>query len=61
MALLIEYYEGILKLDAVTFHGSREEAARAAAAGLQVIDTATLARIFDEDGKLVATVHPTDA
>jgi hypothetical protein len=60
MPLLIEYYEGVLKLDAVTFHGTREEAARAAGAGLKALDAATQARIFDAGGKLIATVHPED-
>ena len=58
MALLIEYYEGVLKLDGVTFNGTREEAALAASAGLKALDAATHARIFDAGGHVIATVHP---
>jgi hypothetical protein len=58
MALLIEYYEGVLKLDAVTFDGTGEEAALAAGAGLKALAAATQARIYDEGGRLIATVHP---
>ena len=61
MALLIEYYEGALKLDAVDFDGTKAEAARAAEAGLQALDRATQAHIFDAEGNLIATVHPTKA
>jgi hypothetical protein len=58
MTLKIEYFEGTLRLDAVDFEGSREEAARAAAAGLKAIDAATQARILDAAGRVIATVHP---
>jgi hypothetical protein len=58
VALTIEYYEAALKLDAVTFDGSREEAIRAAKAGLQAEDRATHARILDEKGEVIGLVHP---
>ena len=60
MTLNIEYLEGTLRLDIVTFDGTREEAARAAAAGLHAIDRATQARILDAAGRTIATVHPED-
>ncbi len=58
MTLKIEYFEGTLKLDTVDFDGSREEAARAAEAGLETNDKATHARILDAAGRVIATVHP---
>ena len=58
MAFQIEYYESALKLDTVTFDGTREEAIRAAQAGLQAEDRATHARILDGKGAQVAVVHP---
>lgn len=54
----IEYFAGEQHLDTVDFHGSRDEAVRAAEAGLVTWDTATHARILDEAGRLLATVHP---
>jgi hypothetical protein len=56
--LRIEYYEGALRLDHVDFDGSREEAAKAAAAGLKALESASQARILDEAGRVIATVHP---
>lgn len=58
MPFTIEYYEAALKLDTVSFDGTREEAIRAAEAGLQAEDRATHARILDAAGRTVATVHP---
>ena len=58
MAFQIEYYESALKLDAVTFDGTREEAIRAAKAGLAAEDRATHARILDGKGAEIALVHP---
>jgi hypothetical protein len=58
MTLKIEYYEGTLKLGTVDFDGSREEAAKAAEAGLEAMDNATHARILDAAGRVIATVHP---
>ena len=60
MALKIEYFEGTNRIDVVSFNGSREEAARAAAAGLKALDAATQARILDSAGRVIATVHPED-
>jgi hypothetical protein len=58
MTLTIEYFESALKLDTVSFEGTREEAIRAAGAGLQAEDRATHARILDAKGELIAMVHP---
>lgn len=54
----IEYFEGEQHLDTVDFHGSREEAIRAAEAGLVTWDAATHALVRDEAGRVLATVHP---
>ena len=58
MAFTIEYFEAVQKLDSVTFDGSREEAVRAAKAGLAAEDRATHARILDDKRQVIATVHP---
>jgi hypothetical protein len=58
MALKIEYFEGTLQVGSVDFEGSREEAIRAAEAGLEAIDNATQARVLDESGNVIALVHP---
>ena len=55
-----EIFEGTLKLDTVDFDGSREEAAKAAEAGLAAHDNATHARILDAGGRVIAMVHPED-
>jgi hypothetical protein len=60
MTLKIEYFEGVLKLDTVDFNGPRDEAVRAAEAGLEALDKATHARILDAGGRVIATVHPED-
>ena len=58
MALKIEYFEGIMRLDTVDFDGSEAEAVRAAKAGLVAWDQASEARILDGHGKVVAVVVP---
>ena len=58
MALKIEYFEGITRLDTVDFHGSEAEAVRAAKAGLAAWDQASEARVMDATGKVVAVVVP---
>ena len=58
MALKIEYFEGVTRLDTVDFHGSEAEAVRAAKAGLKTWDQASEARILDARGKVVAVVVP---
>ena len=58
MALKIEYFEGVTRLDTVDFHGSEAEAVRAAKAGLKVWKQASEARILDAHGKVIAAVVP---
>ena len=58
MALKIEYFEGVTRLDTVDFGGSEAEAVGAAKAGLQAWDQASEARILDTKGKVVAVVVP---
>ncbi len=58
MALRIEYFEGVTRLDTVDFGGSEAEAVRAAKAGLKAWDQASEARIVDAHGKVVAVVVP---
>lgn len=58
MKLRIVLYEGARELGVIDFDGSREEAARAAEAALEADDVASQAQIYDDDGKLIATVHP---
>jgi hypothetical protein len=58
MALKIEYFEGVTRLDTVDFDGSEAEAARAAKAGLLAWDQASEARIVDAQGKVIAVVVP---
>jgi len=58
MALRIEYFEGVTRLDTVDFHGSQAEAVRAAKAGLKAWDQASEARVLDAHGKVVAVVVP---
>lgn len=58
MALRIEYFEGVTRLDRVDFHGSPEEAVQAAKAGLQAWDQASEARVLDSHGKVIAVVVP---
>jgi len=58
MTLKIEIFEGALKLDTIDFDGTRDEAAKAAEAGLAAHDNATHARILDAAGRMIATVHP---
>ncbi len=58
MALKIEYFEGVTRLDTVDFHGSEAEAVRAAKAGLKTWDQASEARIVDVHGKVIAVVVP---
>jgi hypothetical protein len=56
--LKIEYFEGVTRLDVVDFHGSEEEAVRAAKAGLKAWDQASEARIVNSHGKVMAVVVP---
>ena len=58
MALKIEYFEGVTRLDTVDFDGSEAEAVRAAKAGLQAWDQASEARILNAHGKVIAVVVP---
>jgi|GEM_PF-3719237 len=58
MALKIEYFEGVMRLDIVDFHGTEAEAVRAAKAGLQAWDQASEARILDAQDKVIAVVVP---
>jgi len=58
MALKIEYFEGVTRLDTVDFDGSQAEAVRAAKAGLKAWDRASEARVLDGHGKVVAVVVP---
>ena len=57
MALKIEYFEGVTRLDTVDFGGSEAEAVRAAKAGLQAWDQASEARILDAHGKVIDIVE----
>jgi hypothetical protein len=58
MTLRIVLYEGARELGVIDYNGSQAEAARAAEAALEADDIATQARIYDDAGNLVATVHP---
>ncbi len=58
MALKIEYFEGVTRLDTVDFAGTEAEAVAAAKAGLQAWDQASEARILDAQGKVIAVVVP---
>jgi hypothetical protein len=58
MALKIEYFEGVTRIDTVDFHGTEEEAARAAKAGLKAWEQASEARIVNSHGKVIAVVVP---
>jgi hypothetical protein len=60
MALRIEYFEGVTRLDTVDFNGTEAEAVRAAKAGLHAWDQASEARIMNAHGKVVAVVVPQD-
>jgi hypothetical protein len=58
MALKIEYFEGVTRLDTVDFDGSEAQAVRAAKAGLKAWDQASEARVLDAHGNVVAIVVP---
>ena len=58
MALKIEYFEGVTRLDTVDFEGSEAEAARAAKAGFGAWKQASEARILDAHDKVIAVVVP---
>jgi hypothetical protein len=58
MALKIEYFEGVTRLDTVDFDGNAAEAARAAKAGFGAWKQASEARILDAHGKVIAVVVP---
>lgn len=56
--ILIEYIEGLKRIDTVHFEGSKEEASKVAVLGLKGWETASHARIVDEVGNLIAVVAP---
>jgi hypothetical protein len=56
MPFLIEYLQDGIPVKSGEFEGSREDAPLAAFLGLKLIPNATIARVLDDEGKLVVTV-----